>query len=333
MNENVLENEPTEPADPTNEPVTILPGAPAQDSGGTDVVEARISAGAQLAAFREERGWTVEHVANQLNLAARQIDALEHDNYAALPGMVIVRGFIRAYAKVLKVDSVPILASIIDDSVAPRVLPPARSEMSASFSETQLLSDTRSRRLPTRGIAFIVALVAIAALAVFAGKRMGWLPATSDLLSSELNQELSRVTLQKTATVAPVEPAVAAPVVPQKIAEEKPAVDPQAATAIVTPPAVTPPVAAVAASAPPIDSKDALVIQARQDSWLEIKRADDNSIVASRILKANSSDAFEITAPVSVVIGNAAGVDVSLRGKPVDVLAGNTSNVARLNLK
>src|SRR3954451_3829508 len=68
--------------------------------------------GIQLRERRQALGWTVEHVANQLNLAPRQIEAIETDNYAALPGIASIRGFIRAYAKLLKVDASPLIAMI-----------------------------------------------------------------------------------------------------------------------------------------------------------------------------------------------------------------------------
>src|SRR5688572_9646060 len=52
-----------------------------------------LAPGVQLAARRQQLNMTVEQVANQLNLAPRQIQALEADNYRALPGMASVRGF------------------------------------------------------------------------------------------------------------------------------------------------------------------------------------------------------------------------------------------------
>ena len=61
---------------------------------------------------RQEWNWTVEQVASQLNLAPRQILAMEADDYGALPGMAVARGFIRSYAKLLKLDSGPMLAQI-----------------------------------------------------------------------------------------------------------------------------------------------------------------------------------------------------------------------------
>ena len=128
---------------PENEAMSNEVTEPAQETvQEQENLEPVISAGVQLATLRQERGWTVEQVASQLNLAARQIQALEDDNYAALPGMVIVRGFIRSYSKVLRVDPAPILAAIKEDAatVVPSVLPPERSPLSASFSETKLLT-------------------------------------------------------------------------------------------------------------------------------------------------------------------------------------------------
>lgn len=74
------------------------------------------SPGAKLTAGRNALGWTVEQVAAQLKLAPRQIIALEKDDYPALPEAAIVKGFTRAYAKLVKLDPDPILALIVIDT-------------------------------------------------------------------------------------------------------------------------------------------------------------------------------------------------------------------------
>src|SRR5690606_31999989 len=110
-----------------------------EPQGQEEMSAPRVSAGTQLAALREARGWTIEQVASQLNLASRQVHALETDNYAALPGMVIVRGFIRSYAKLLRADAAPILAAIADEQSEPVVLQD-RGSLSATFSEGKIPS-------------------------------------------------------------------------------------------------------------------------------------------------------------------------------------------------
>jgi cytoskeleton protein RodZ len=248
-----------------------------------------------------------------------------------------VRGFIRGYAKVLRVDATPILAAISNEATVPNVLPPERSALSASFSETKLLSPNQ-RSLPFKAMVGGLVLIVIGLLA-FVGQRMGWIAAGHSTLAAKVEEKLSPVEPVESKSAAVVE----APEAPPEVIETQqpsmnesvaPAVLAKPPTVVPAPPVVTPVVnpPVVTAAAVPIDSKDALAVRVRQDSWVEIKRADD-SIVVSRLMKAGSSEAFEITGPVSMVIGNAAGVDVSLRGKPVDVVAGTASNVARLNLK
>jgi len=87
----------------------------------SDLIEAEAqrlarSPGAQLAAGRTALGWSVEQVATQLKLAPRQITALEKDDYPALPETAIVKGFTRAYAKLVKLDPEPILALMATDT-------------------------------------------------------------------------------------------------------------------------------------------------------------------------------------------------------------------------
>jgi cytoskeleton protein RodZ len=65
--------------------------------------------GGALRAAREKQKLSVQDVANQLRLGVKQVDALEADRYDKLPQPSIVRGFIRNYAKLLKIDAAPII--------------------------------------------------------------------------------------------------------------------------------------------------------------------------------------------------------------------------------
>lgn len=283
------------------------------------------SLGAQLAAMRQERGWTIEQVASQLNLAPRQVQAIESEDYASLPGMAIVRGFVRSYAKLLKVDPTPLLATIpgetagTDHGLAPR------GTLSAPFSETRLPS-MMGQHGPTRKwlvlLLFAVALLA----AAWAAQQAGLLP--------DMPLSLSRSDAEVTST-----PPVAADA--SSSSEPMAALNPEAGA----PAGTTNETAAAAATGAPAApagnagtaesataTKDAVVFKLRQDSWLEIKRA-GNRTIYSGIAKAGTTETVELSAPVSVVIGNAAGVDVTVRGDPVELKPNTSSNVARLNLK
>lgn len=306
---------------PLNDTTELAPADPVQEAA--EAANVPPSAGTQLRALREARGWTIEQVANQLNLASRQIDALERDNYAALPGMVIVRGFIRTYAKLLQADAAPILGAIKDESGAAEILTAPRSAMAASFSETPLKAD-KGRGFPLKIVIVLVIVLGIAAALVFQGQRMGW--------------KLGHRT-QATKTVVPVAPIgaqgkhtqVSSPIQTSAVSPAVTANAPEQRDEAAMPSAIVETTPTNEKSASSASGKNTLVMQVHQDSWIEIRRADD-TVLFSELLKAGASESIELSGPVSVVVGNAAGVDMSLRGKPLD-LKGNSSNVARLNLK
>lgn len=72
------------------------------------------SVGMILAEARAARDLTQDDVADQLNLSSRVIAAIESDDYAQLPGATFVRGYIRAYAKLVGVDEKSVLDGAAD---------------------------------------------------------------------------------------------------------------------------------------------------------------------------------------------------------------------------
>jgi len=331
-----------------------------------------VSPGAQLAAWREERGWTVEQVASQLNLAPRQIAALESDDYPALPGMPIVRGFIRAYAKLLKVDAAPLLGAVGGDTVLMHGSLAPMATLATPFSETRLPSMTDRPGLSSKWVVGVL-LVVLVVVAVWAARRGGELPAlshgtttahvvTAPVATPQIPQQPAS---SPTASVAEqTVPAASAPTavgMPQNPATDasansgssvsQPGQEPGAPASATSPSSASQPGAAASATPTPAGApvsavhpaaskdaaaaagNDALVLNAHADTWVEVKRASDNKVLLSRVLKAGETERVDVAAPVSVVIGNVSGVDASLRGTRVDFGKVAASNVARLTLK
>jgi cytoskeleton protein RodZ len=313
-------------------------------SGAQGTAQSVRQPGAQLAAVREEYGWTVEQVAAQLNLAPRQVHAIEKDDYAALPGMAVTRGFVRAYAKLLKVDAAPLLATMAGDAPMSSEAAALRRPLSTPFSETRTPLMSRKHGLPVRKIGILVVAAAIVAGA-WALYQTGSLNKLHDLASSNANKAAASAVEPAPSAATPEQPqpveakpeTASSDIVPDNAAAQasSPQAEVPAATAAAEPnapaPAATATATATAEETPAPASKDALVLNARQDSWVEIKRA-NNSVMYSRLMKAGSTETFEITGPVSVVIGNATGVDATLRGNPLTI-KGNAGNVARLSVK
>ncbi len=66
--------------------------------------------GGFLATVRLQKGYPLEYVAAKLHLRVRMIELLEADDYDHMPEPVFIRGYIRAYAKLLDVSGDSLIA-------------------------------------------------------------------------------------------------------------------------------------------------------------------------------------------------------------------------------
>ena len=74
-----------------------------------NIEEIQSKPGARLAAVRLQQGYSPEYVAGKLHLRVRVIELLEADEYHSLPEPVFIKGYLRAYAKLLSVPPEPLL--------------------------------------------------------------------------------------------------------------------------------------------------------------------------------------------------------------------------------
>lgn len=65
--------------------------------------------GSQLAFVRKQKGYSTEYVAGKLHLRVRIIELLEEDDYHNLPEPVFIKGYLRAYAKLLDLPHAELL--------------------------------------------------------------------------------------------------------------------------------------------------------------------------------------------------------------------------------
>jgi cytoskeleton protein RodZ len=82
------------------------PDAESSDIGSGDagLEKASFTPGELLRSQREMLELSVQHVADTLNLTMHFIRSLESDSYDKLPGDVFVRGYIRSYARLVRLD-------------------------------------------------------------------------------------------------------------------------------------------------------------------------------------------------------------------------------------
>jgi cytoskeleton protein RodZ len=330
--------------------------------------------GQVLAAQREAMGWTVEQVADQLKLAVRQVVALEAGDYAALPSPAVTRGFVRAYAKLVKVDPAPLVAQIaIEEQPESGMNTSAtRRPSPASFSQAKFPSHGKRSSLPLGWIAAAVVVVAAGAAAWKFGlipsgqhsesNAAAPAPAPVGGASPDAAHGSSTETLQNPSVpLISVPGPASAPATPpqsgtpaQGAAPTGAVVNVPATTATGAPPANQPaapanpvtsqaPAAAAAAgiatpapstasATPAANAANALVLNVREDAWIEVRPAKGGTPMIKRLVKAGSTETVKVDQPVRVIVGNPGGVSASLRGAPValPLVPGKTYSLVNL---
>jgi cytoskeleton protein RodZ len=320
--------------------------------------------GVVLARHRELLGWSVEQVAEQLKIAPRQIVALEADNYAALPGLAVVRGFIRAYAKILKIDATPLVSMIEVETVAPKEPHHLPSDLSRKMAQSGIPVTSgqpgRVWLLAGGGVVLILALVAAAQYMGYIQPMDQWgksKKAPADAVVTTSTSAAAPVAQAPNTTVTTLPTPAAATLTTSTAATATDSAAPAATTTVLpsvaapgttaattttaartattTTAALTTTTAAArtATTTPAAATSGASDIEftVREDSWVQLKLADGTNVV-SRLLKAGTTETASFDGPAVLVIGNVSGIDVKLRGEPLTIKSGK-ANTARINLK
>ncbi|MFC3377826.1 helix-turn-helix domain-containing protein [Rugamonas sp. CCM 8940] len=301
--------------------------------------------GAQLAAQREAMGWSVEQIADQLKLAPRQVVALEAGDFAALPNMAVVRGFVRAYAKVVKLDATPLVAMIEVGTPPSTEAAPVRREIAATFTESRFPTLTERSSKPAGWLIGAVAVAAVAAAGAYAYHAGLISPAMFSRADKDAGAAAQAdKPAEKAAEIAPLETTLVKPgqeTAPLQstsvplISVAPPGGTAAASAAASAPaPAPAPAAAAVAAAPPPpaAASSSALVLKVNQDSWVEIRRPGATALIA-RLVKAGNTETFDIKDPALLIVGKPSAVEATLGGTPLALppVAGGT--ISRVNIK
>lgn len=307
------------------------------------------TAGALLREAREASGIHIAALAVALKVPVSKLEALEADNYAALPDTVFVRALASSVCRTLKVDSGPIL-SLLPQSQSPRLSADSAGlnapvKASAGKSASSAASFSSGSNARSRSVSLVVLALLVGAVAVFFFPRqpinLSFLHPSSPPASDTPAQSVGGEAVPATAP-APTAPASVVENVPVSV--ETPSVDRSAAApttrpaasvadAVVAQQAAVP--AAAAASLPASAAASAsgtLVLRARSQSWVQVKDA-SGSVVLQRNLTTDESVSVSAPAPMAVVIGRADATEVFVRGKPFDLAGVSRENVARFEVK
>ncbi len=255
--------------------------------------------GTLLRQAREARGQSIADVVQVIRFSARQIEALERDDYASLPGSTAVRGLVRNYAKFLKLDAAPLLAQL--DPAVPVPEADVRPPTNMGEAEQPTIVD----RIPLTW----VAAGAVAVILAVGGYWYAGLP--GEATPGNAPQQSAAV-----ATEQPKEPVPGAVV---------PLVQPEPAVV-----AGNPPLAAGQPTVPP--ATGGLRVEFDDRSWIEIRDATQKVVFVGEY-PAGTRQNVDGKAPFQVWIGKASGVRLFMGERSIDLKPHTREEVARFNLE
>lgn len=280
--------------------------------------EVRPSAGKILAEARERLGLSVAEVARQLRLSTRQIEALETDDHASLPGKTFLRGFLRNYARLLQIDSEPLLALCQPEppQIQPIAVPMGRIEFGGKRRLMPFGDHSGKPRAKYAAIIGVAVLV------------LSW--GMVELFQGQTSRQDAPLKSAGETTMVLSLPQAEAPV------QAAPATDQAAEPA---PASASAPVAPVTAEAP-VPSTLAMAEVGGQrlqfafdgDAWVEVKDK-SGKVIFYQLNQKGSQQSVRGNPPFSLVIGNAARVRLTYNDKPVDLAPYTKVDVARLTIE
>ena len=275
--------------------------------------------GAVLRAARESRDIAVREVAEVLNLPVGVVEAIEANNHDLLPSAVFAKGYIRAYAKLLELDSDPLIATFPDASnVTAEVEVVVRDWMGEFFREN-----------PRQVVGGAIGLVSILLLSL-----VTWFWPDADArpeIELELPEEPSGEPMT-TLDLGPITPRVVQSAIgtiePElslsyaEAGQEQDVVADGQATVTLT-------VDGRRRISP--EGEDRLQFRFTDECWVEVKSGDGGKLY-SDLGREGSSLELVGRAPFRILLGYAPGASMVFNDEPVALAPHTRNNVATLVL-
>lgn len=303
----------------------------------------RSRCGGALNQARQVQGLSVQDVASKLRLSPKQIEAIEADDFAKLPESTIVRGFIRNYAKLLKINAEPLLDAY-------SVIVPTSVQYQLTVKPTSNMQVTGGDK-PKPSSYILVGFVLLMALgawlfyqnyvqkpspikpsATVEDMDLEPLPEAA-LPAAERAAELqasTELTLPAPADVLPATPADAN--APVGAAPVNPAPAIAADAALAASPTVAVPTETAALPEAATNGLAKLEFNANQETWVSVIDAEGKTVY-DKIIFAGSRESIEAKPPLNVTVGNAGATSLNMNGKPVDLAPHSRNNIARIKLE
>ncbi len=274
--------------------------------------------GSQLRQARLDLKLAPEDVAHILHLSARQIVALESDDYENLPGPTYIRGYLRGYAQLLGLSAEPALEAYNRLIASKKPV-----DLGRLSPKPEIRSDHQLIKFATVGV---VAIVLGLSAVWWREQERPAVPVPTHELSSqskitdepasgdELSAPVAATDESQSPVVAGVKPPFAVAPAPTANA-----------------PVASNPIVPVAPQTEASGPRARLVIRTQLDSWVDVRDAQGNRLLYETV-SAGRTVALEGVTPFSVFLGNVDGVSVEFNGQPYDTSRHKRGEIARFTL-
>lgn len=265
------------------------------------------SVGHILRRARIAKGMSIEDVSRQLRLSAQQIEAIEKENFERLPGRTFLRGFIRNYANLIQLDPIPLL------QLLPESTPVISTYERTPFKNKQISFASNREDSSNSRLVMAIILVIVILGAYFIFENGGWNKKSDNHSTSsevKVGTEKASVEIQlplpsnrkheaspQENKAAEIESNVKTEIIPL---ENKSSVKKTAN-------------ATAAANEP-----GNLHFKFIADSWIKVIDGTGASLF-EQIKKGGAEQVLAGKRPLSIVLGNASGVNLTYNGTEIDV--------------
>ena len=299
--------------------------------------------GAVLRDAREAQKLSVEEVCSRLRLSDQQINALESDDFSVFGSAIFARGFIKGYAKILNLDSQPLLDAHL------RMFPQDQSQ-SITYKADAIVKSGDSNfskfAVLVLGGLLIVAVIVWVAYKIWAYQSN----------TNAVDDQTPVVSVEHSATSEPLPEAALPAAERETLANDESIVTeialPKAKETIdVTPksdvksPTEKPKDPAQAVDSLKSDSAKSELVKTQTvaagsvevklvltgSSWIGVQDKNGKTVF-SKLAKAGTEEYVEGVPPLKFHIGNASATQVIFNGETIDLAPSTYNNMARITV-
>ncbi len=272
------------------------------------------SFGEYLKTVRLEKGIRLSDISGQTRISRDTLEALEAEDHARLPAEVFVKGFIRAYARVVGADGDVAVQRFTENR------PLVDEGRRFKPDETGARSQTGARRLIFLGVFVVIAAVALFAMRTTEPVKTDEQAVPSPPPEAVVIKKTPPVEKETPPPVPPeAQPVPSVAAAPEKVPApaENTMAEPQIQTEAVPSEAVAP------------RTRQHLYIQVVQDTWLKVI----SDSLSTNEYSLSPGDTLELEADkgFNLLIGNATGIQLTFNDSPVRI-PGKSGQVVTIQL-